>query len=486
LFICTPVMDLLQGQLVPVMQDARRDSAHLGVYLLLAQLERADRPCDVLDWVAEHPAMGFEDVAAAAAQYKLVLFSCNSMNWATVRLLALRIRDLHQTVRLAIGGPHPTLYPEATARTGLFDACFRGEADRSIHQIYDALLEQRLPAAAIPGLWLARTGGPMPAVFQDAALHELNRRPAYHRIAKGQFLAIPVETSRGCNYRCAFCSIPSKTNWRGYPLKQALEQLWHAHAFLDATAYRKVSIIDDTFTRDRERIKQLCAALPVAEFGGRLMYDATLVDLRDRELVAALAPFTSDLLIGAEVSSISDARRITKPASPQLQREVARSLADAGLAERAVFSFTMGFPWQTVDDCLRTVAFITELISDYGIRVYLQWYWPMPGSEIWRNLELQGRVDLSVADTPGFYRSKKWFFDVRRITPEEFEVVHQRIGPVQLCLALAQGPDLGSKRPFEYSPLRFEDADPGWETRRNPFLGPAHDAPGRAGTMPTS
>src|SRR5262245_53134771 len=433
LFVCTPVMDCKFGRLTPAMQDARRDNAHLGVYLLLGHLRRAGCDCDVLDWVAESPEMSEEDVAHIASQYRLVFFSCNSMNWAAVRLVAERVRQLDPTVKLCIGGPHPTMYPAAVAASGLFDAYFRGEADRVIAYIYEALLDGKPLRVPIQGLWApSLSADDEPQLFQDNHLEELDWHVDYARIPAGKFLSIPVETSRGCKYRCAFCSIPSKNNWRPYPVEIARQQLEYARSYVDTTRYGKISIIDDTFTTNHRRIIDLCANLPLEPFQRRLMFDATLVDLGKPELVAAIKPFVSDLLVGAEVSTIADAKKITKPTGPKLIYRAAANLRDAGIASRAVFSFIIGFPWQTVNDCLETVTFLTNLILDYGVRVYLQWYWPMPGSDIWRSLEAEGRVHIGMADTPGFYRSPTWFYSMRKVTPEDLRRVDDRIRPLQM------------------------------------------------------
>jgi radical SAM superfamily enzyme YgiQ (UPF0313 family) len=467
-FVCTPVMDMARGKLLPAMQDARRDSPHLGVFLLLGHIKRAGLECDVMDWVS-NPEMTCEDVAAVIAGYEIVFFSSNSMNWGAVHLLASAIRKQNPTVKLCVGGPHPTMYPESVERSGLFDAYFRGEADRYIALIYEILANGKRPRSLPPGLWLRKSSLTRPEVNLEYNLMELDWRVDYERVIDQSYLTLPVETSRGCKYRCAFCSIPSQANWRAYPVETALQQLEYVHQHLQRSRYKKINIVDDTFTTNHKRIIDICSQLP-AKFHGRLMYDATLLDLRNTELVSSIAPFTSDLLVGAEVSTVEDARRITKSTSPRLMQCAAKNLRDAGISGRAVFSFIIGFPWHTVNDCLHTVTFLTNLILDYGIRVYLQWYWPMPGSAIWRQLEKEQRVSIEMADTPGFYRSKSWFYSVRQITPADLNRVDERIRPLQMCLTLG---NLESKHhPLEYSPPDLEEDGKGWETRRNPFIGP--------------
>lgn len=470
-------MDRKHGRLLPSMQDATKQSPHLGVYILLGALRRASCPCDVLDWVSESPGFDESTVAGIASQYQVVFFSSNSMNWAAVRLVAERVRELSPFTKLCVGGPHPTLYPDAVAGSGLFDAYFRGEADRYIHEIYALLVGQRTSISAVPGLWMPSAGFQnTPQLVQDDNLDQLDWRAAYDLVPADTFLSLPVETSRGCKYRCAFCSIPSKNNWRGYSASNAVEQLLYAESFAHRTKSGIVSIVDDTFTRDHSRVMQIMEKLPLEQFRRRLTYDATLVDLTNTELISALVPFTSDLLIGAEVVTVADAKKVTKPTSPHLIRRVAANLQQAGISSRAVFSFIMGFPWQNVEDCLNTVSFVTNLILEYDVRIYLQWYWPMPGSEIWKALESEGRVDVSITNTPGFYRSPEWFYSIRQITPEQLAEIDDRVRPVQLCLTL-RSQQLGHDRfPLEYSVPQLGTDNEGWTSLRNPFQAGAEAA----------
>ena len=134
-FVCTPVMDLKMGQLMPAMQDARRDNPHLGVFLLIGHLKRAGLECDLLDWVADSH-MTADQLAASAACYQVVFFSSNSMNWGAVRLVAKKIRELGTQTKLCVGGPHPTMYPQSVEKSDLFDAYYRGEDLPSTRQAY--------------------------------------------------------------------------------------------------------------------------------------------------------------------------------------------------------------------------------------------------------------------------------------------------------------------------------------------------------------
>lgn len=463
-FLCTPVMEMHEGELVPAMQDAHRDSPALGVFLLLEKLRQADCDCDIIDWVASD-LTHVDDIVKRVRGYRVLFISANSMNFGTAYILGQKVKRAMPDIHLCLGGPHPTKYPGHVRKSNVFDSLFRGEADRWIVSIYDAIL--RGNRKRIPGFTMLKDDISTVAepYFEDQ-LSEVNWKPAYDLIEDGKYLSLPVETSRGCKYCCAFCSIPSKSNWRGYPAKTAIQQLEYVHEFREKTPYGRINIVDDTFTTDAQRVYDICSNLSKNEFAHRLMYDATLLCLRNENLVETLSPFTSDLLVGAEVASSEEAKRITKASRPSLIENAARNLRKQGIADRAVFSFIIGFPWQSRDDCISTVEYICDLILEYGVRVYLQWYWPMPGSKIWDDLVADGKVDITCVETPGFFKSEEWFYKVRKIGPSDVEAIDDRIQPLKLLLNVQR---MGNARSaLDYAAPRLDVGE--WITRKNPFI----------------
>jgi radical SAM superfamily enzyme YgiQ (UPF0313 family) len=272
---------------------------------------------------------------------------------------------------------------------------------------------------------------------------------------KDKYRVVSVETSRGCKNNCAFCSIPAKKNWRAYPADKVVEHLSAALEYCGIVKSGKISIVDDCFTFDHQRVFDICRLLPLKKFHQRLNYHASLIDFNDIDLIEALAPFTSGLLIGAEVCTRADAKKISKPTDPKLIQNVAANLVKFNLNKRGLFTFIMGFPWHSIKDCMHTLSFVTNLILDYGVRVVLQWYWAMPGSAIWNVLEKEQRVDISVVDHLGFYHSPDWFYNIRSIKASDIDLLDKNIRPVQICLALHQAND-NLYPPLLYSPPALE------------------------------
>lgn len=58
--------------------------------------------------------------------------------------------------------------------------------------------------------------------------------PAYELLpSSNPYTQLPVETSRGCRFSCAFCSIPHRRNWRGLSVEHVIKRVKHALQFKD-------------------------------------------------------------------------------------------------------------------------------------------------------------------------------------------------------------------------------------------------------------
>lgn len=456
--VATPIMERDDsGVWHASLQDADCELPHLGVYLLAGILRSKGREVDIFDWVAKQH-MQLVDVASLLSTYDVAFFSCNSMNWAAARALMIEFKRLNPATTTVVGGPHATHFPESFAAHWFVDFFFQGEADTAIEKIY------RLLSGSFDGEIPGLLRGPDARKIEPrthAQFGDIVWKPAFDDVPIDTFKTIPVETSRGCKFACEFCSIPSKNNWRGFEIDESIRNIEYSELFSCNMKTDVISVIDDTFTTNHRRILDLFSRLN-NKFHKRLSFDATLVDLLNVDIIHAFSPFLRHLLVGAEVSQKSDAKRIRKAATPEIIIRAARNLADAGVAERAVFSFIIGFPWQTREDCLWTVKFAKDLILQFGLNVYLQWYWPMPGSWIWETLLAQGRVTLEMVDEPGFYRAHSWFYRARQVTEAEVSEIDEAINLTRYIFEMSS---IGKTKLSYASPLGYVR-----KVNRNPLI----------------
>jgi len=142
-------------------------------------------------------------------------------------------------VPVIMGGYHATLMPSETA--DYCDSVLVGEAE---------LVWERVLSDAARGSLAPRYQADCATSFE----YQMPRREIY---ASKRYLPITlVETGRGCNFSCKFCSISSffDGQYQGRPIEAILEEIKRLKAC-------NLFLIDDNIVSDLERAKELFRAL---------------------------------------------------------------------------------------------------------------------------------------------------------------------------------------------------------------------------------
>lgn len=307
-------------------------------------------------------------------------------------LAAARLaRELSPELPIVWGGNHPTLAAEQTARHPLVDIVVVGEGEKPFRLLVDAF-KARADWRRLSNIAYKADGA---AVVQldESAPAELDR-PAelpYHLVdvehyVSGRMLfgrpvrSLPLITSFGCPYACAFCCQPvlSKRRWRKLPSDQAARLACElVERFrLDAVEFR-----DEEFFGDRGR------GMKIAErIGGAFSW---YVQTRMDDLLACnLAILEKNGLAAVQPGLESGSDRILKLVRKQetvaQYREANRALARTGI--ESTYNFMMGFPTETSEDLSATVDLALELLDANpnarvsGFYVFV----PYPGSELYQ------------------------------------------------------------------------------------------------------
>lgn len=119
-----------------------------------------------------------------------------------------------------MGGVFPTFAPDISLGQPEIDMVCIGEGERAIVELCDRM-ERRLPYHDIDNIWIKLSGGikknpigPLTDIDEnpliDLSLFDESRlyRPMQGKVWK----MLPVETHRGCPYRCTYCNSPSQSD----------------------------------------------------------------------------------------------------------------------------------------------------------------------------------------------------------------------------------------------------------------------------------
>ncbi len=295
-------------------------------------------------------------------------------------------------VPVVMGGVHPTLIPEECRQHA--DAILLGDAETSWRTILaDA------EAGRLRTVYRAPPGIAHPGV--------LPRRELF--VGKGYLPMTLMQFSRGCPFRCNFCSIA-----RYFDSKHYVRRVDEVVREIAAQQRRLVFFVDDNLCADRKAAKVLFRALIPLKI--RWVSQSSLEMLRDAQLMdLMLQSGCLGHVIGFESITPDNLAAMRKGQNLHAfdgYRSQVRSLRDYGLQTWA--AFVLGYDHETRDSVRRTLEFALESRFTFAAFNILT---PYPGTPLYADLRAQGRL---------LYDGKWWLHPDYRFNYAPFEPARMR------------------------------------------------------------
>ena len=206
--------------------------------------------------------------------------------------------------------------------------------------------------------------------------------------------AMPLMATRGCPYRCTFCSSPSMwgTSWFARDPRDVIDEIKY---YLERYSIEHVEFYDLTAVVDRRWILAFTTLLRAERLPitWRLPSGTRSEALDDEVLQHMVASGCEAIVYAPESGSPRTLARVKKKVKPERMLRSMRSAVRAGMHVRG--HFIMGMPGQTVSEVLETFSFIAKMAWAGVHDVNSYFFYPYPGSEMYRMLVAQGRIDPS-------------------------------------------------------------------------------------------
>lgn len=330
-------------------------------------------------------------------------------NYKPAKSIARIAKAISSSIRVVVGGTHPTLDPEGTLAESSFDYLIRGEGEFSFLELADGRKEEE-----IEGLSFRR----------DNKLVHNQDRPF---ISNLDILPFPnrdsflndtkcldfgfVMTGRGCPFSCAYCVSPQF--WHRIVRFRSVSNVIEEVDYLQANyGSSLIHFADDTFTLNKDRAKEICRQLIDRHMGVEWVCD-TRADCLDRELVA-LMKRAGCVRIKLGVESGCDI--ILKSMRKGITREITRKTV--GLIKEQDLPLTVylitGFPGETNENLRQTIDFARELEADYySLSILVPYY----GTELWKDLEKSG-TKLDKEHWEYFYHQSQEMIANNNLSPD--------------------------------------------------------------------
>ena len=283
---------------------------------------------------------------------------------------------------------------EDALRSGI-DVVVLGEGEATMPELL-AWKDGRMNLAEVRGIVYLKDGAVVHTPAREPILDfDALPLPDYSLVRHARISIYPVGRVRGCVMSCEFCTVKGKPRYAS-PERLA-EQVVSLYETFGADQF---FIVDDLFGQDREETLRLCRMLRDSQRRLHKRFGFTvqirLDKARDTELLAAMREAGVQVAaIGFESPIAEELRAMNKRLDPQEMIELALLYRRAGFWVHGMFIF--GYPMDkgvefqmpAPERVRHFRRFIRRARID-TVQVLLPV--PLPGTELTRRLEAQGRI----------------------------------------------------------------------------------------------
>jgi radical SAM superfamily enzyme YgiQ (UPF0313 family) len=373
----------------------------LGLGYLAAQI-RQDHEVKIIDCIKEQ--LPGPQLHPVLREFKpdVVGSQCYSMDLPKLKPALEAVKEYDKNIVTIVGGAHATNAPEHTMKffgRDLVDFCFVGEGEIGFPMFLEELARNGGHFKRVPGLGYRDNGHVhLNQRTQEENLDKLGM-PAWdlimpetypfspHGVVCKNYPIAPVMATRGCPYKCTFCA-SAGTQLRKRSIDLVLSEVKLLH---EKHGIREFHMVDDNFTLDMDYAREFAHALMKQGLGASWATpNGVRLDRLDRDLVKLLrdAGFYS-LSVGIESGSDRIRIKMKKGSNVEKIRKDLKMVNDVGGMDVTGF-FILGFPGETKEDIEKTLAFSQELPLQ---RATFHSFIPLPGTEVWRQMEQSGELD---------------------------------------------------------------------------------------------
>lgn len=401
----------------------------IGLAYVAASLRSAGHDVRVIDAIGEaidqlHPAdaegvilrRGLTDgeIIERIGRADVIGFSLMfSQDWLETRRLIAAVREAFPSAVLIAGGEHVSAEPRHALDTSALDYVLTGEGDRSVCELMEHLRGDR-PIEEVGGCWY-RFGDEVRSTGRSSrqtALDDLPR-PAWdlipidayldggHMVSVDRGRSLPILATRGCPYRCTFCSSPDMWTTR-YVVRSPANVVAEMEALRDTYGVTNFEFVDLTAIVRKSWTLEFTRLLIERDVGitWQLPSGTRSEALDDEVIRAVVASGCTNLTFAPESGDPAVLERVNKRVDLDRMLTSMRSAVEAGCNVKA--NLIIGLPGETVGSILRSFRFLARMARIGVHDISLAPLKPYPGSALFR--ELQERGELPDPPDDDFYR----------------------------------------------------------------------------------
>jgi radical SAM superfamily enzyme YgiQ (UPF0313 family) len=384
---------MLKVTLIAPPQGTAYPQPPLGLALLAGILEKHGYSVNIID--ANALGIKPEDIVIPP-DTAIVGITAMTPTIGTALSIARQVKQKYPGVKVIMGGPHVTLLPVETLQsTKDVDVLVRGEGDDTVLDLLRAI-EYNLPLDGVLGISYQTDKGISQTADRNSATDmEILPFAAYHLLPWKAYKPHPphgmrlpfaaMVTSRGCPYRCAYCSKPVfGSKFRA----QSAERVVAEMAYLrENFGIKEIAFYDDSFTVDKQRVHTICDMIMEKKLKMAWTCE-TRVNLVDKELLKHMKQAGCyAIAYGIETASLEIMKTLQKDITPAQVEKAVQAHREVGL--QVVGYFMLGSPGETPETIMQTIDFAKKLKVDFA---QFSITTPFPSTELY-DIYMRGRTE---------------------------------------------------------------------------------------------
>lgn len=331
-----------------------------------------------------------------------------SGEWPLNRALIKTVHGAFPSLPTLAGGEHATALPEYSLRDcPELNFMATGEGEQILFEFCETLRKKEDAHTVFGVKYLDKNGtyvntGVFPRIkevdeipWPDWGLAPLQ---PYWKAQKSFGVSsardMPIMASRGCPYRCTFCSNPQMWTTR-YILRDVNDVLDEIEFYIDKYQITSLQFYDLTAITKKSWTIEFCTKM--IERGIRLKWSlpsGTRSEVLDEEVLPLLAKTNCIYLVYAPESGSPDTlKKIKKQIKLERFNESIKTALKNGLTLRV--NIIIGFPHETRRHVYESILYGWKLMVMGVEEAMINLYSPYPGSELFDELTQEKKLQLS-------------------------------------------------------------------------------------------
>jgi radical SAM superfamily enzyme YgiQ (UPF0313 family) len=369
----------------------------LGLAYIAATLEKVGNKVEIIDSAALKLDADETIKRVIDNGFEFVGITVMTPTIGSAMEVARKIKEKNKSIFVFMGGAHVTALPEKTLEIfPEIDAIVIGEGEITTPILIKSI-EKNKSLKDVLGIAYRKNGkiivNPPRSVIKN--LDELPL-PAYHLLPINKYRPYPphgkklpymaIMTSRGCPFRCTFCSKPVHGKlYRAKSPKAIIDEIKYIK---ENFKIKEILFYDDSFTLDRNRIIELCDEMIKNNIYIPWSCE-TRVNLVDKELLSKMKSAGCYIIsYGVESGNQEILNTIKKDITIEQIRNAFKLTREAGIS--IVSYFMLGCPGDTERTMKQTIEFAKELDANFA---QFSICTPFPGTEIADLIDKKDEID---------------------------------------------------------------------------------------------